>query len=153
MSSANVMIGEEDAAHDDSGRPPPMPKGPIRLVFRMLAPMMRFKPVPVDIKLKDGDTVDVLGGLKVVSLKGHTPGNIGLVLSSSGIMFSSDTVSNRKDRLGPPALYKYNKEECDRAIQRLADLKMEIMLPGHGPPIGPDASGKVRNFLGELEQQ
>ncbi len=153
MSSAKVMIGEEDSDVMSGAGPTPMPNGPIRLVFRMLAPMMRFKPVPVDVKLKDGDTIDVLGGLKVVSLKGHTPGNIGLVLSSSGIMFSSDTVSNRKNQLGLPALYKYNKEECDRAIQRLADLKMEIMLPGHGPPIGPDASGKVRNFLGELEQQ
>ncbi len=115
MSSAKVMIGKEDADVMGGARPTPMPKGSIRFVFRLLAPMMRFEPVPVDVRLKDGDTVDVLGGLKVISLKGHTPGNIGLVHLSSGIMFSSDTVSNRKDRLALPALYKYNKEECDRA--------------------------------------
>ncbi len=150
MSSAKVMIGKEDADVMSGARPIPIPKGPIGLVFRMLAPMMRFEPVPVDVGLKDGDTVDVLGGLKVVSLKGHTPGNIGLVHPSSGIMFSSDTVSNRKDRLGPPALYKQNEEECFRAIQRLSELNIEIMLPGHGPPIRPNASKKVRTFLEEL---
>ncbi len=150
MSSAKVMIGKEDADVMSGAEPIPIPKGPIGLVFRMLAPMMRFEPVPVDVGLKDGDTVDVLGGLKVVSLKGHTPGNIGLVHPSSGIMFSSDTVSNRKDRLGPPALYKQNEEECFRPIQRLSELDIEIMLPGHGPPIRPNASKKVRTSLEEL---
>ncbi len=153
LSSAKVMVGKEDADVLSGAKPTPMPKGPLGLVFRLMGPMMRFEPVPVDVKLKDGDTVNVLGGLKVVSLKGHTPGNIGLVHSSSGIMFTSDTVSNRKNRLGPPALYKYNKAECDRAIERLSELNIKIMLPGHGPPIGPDASGKVGKFLGELKKR
>ncbi|MDW5562952.1 MAG: MBL fold metallo-hydrolase [Methanomassiliicoccus sp.] len=152
LSSAKVMVGEEDADVISGAKPMPLPKGAMGLVFRLLRPMMRFEPVPVDVRLKDGDIVDVLGGLKVVPLKGHTPGNIGLIYSSSRLMFSSDTVSNRKDRLQPPALYKCNKEECDGAIERLSKLNMEIMLPGHGPPIRPDASGRVRTFLAELKR-
>lgn len=153
LSSAKVMVGEEDADVISGAKPMPLPKGAIGLVFRLLRPMMRFEPVPVDVRLKDGDIVDVLGGLKVVSLKGHTLGNIGLVHSSSRTMFSSDTVSNRNNKLQPPALFKYNREECERAIERLSELNMEIMLPGHGPPIRPEASGKVRTFLAELKRR
>lgn len=153
LSSAKVMVGEEGADVISGAKPMPLPKGLIGLVFRLLRPMMRFEPVPVDVRLKDGDMVDVLGGLRVVSLKGHTPGNIGLVHASSRMMFSSDTVSNRKDRLRPPALYKSNKEGCDRAIERLSELNMDIMLPGHGPPIRPDASAKVNTFLRERKRR
>lgn len=153
MSSAKVMVGEGDADVIIGVKPSPRPKGSMGIIFRLLGPMMRFKPVHVDVRLKDGDTVDVLGGLKVVSLKGHSPGNIGLVHSSSGMMFSSDTVGNSKNRLQPPMGYKYEKEECDKGIQRLSELQMEIMLPGHRPPIRPDASGKVRTFLEELKKR
>lgn len=152
-SSAKVMVGEGDADVITGAKPSPRPQGPLGLVFRLLGPMMRFKPVEVDVRLKEGDTVDVLGGLKVVSLKGHTPGNIGLVHPSSRIMFSSDTVGNRKDSLQPPMGYKYNRKECDSAIERLSDLNIDIMLPGHGPPIRPDASVKVRTFLGDLKER
>jgi len=153
LSSAKVMVGDGDADVITGARPRLLPKGPVRILFRLMAPMMRYGPVPVDVRLKDGDVVDALGGLKVVSLKGHTPGNIGLVHESSGTMFSSDTVGNRRNRLQPPMGYKYEKQECDQGIQRLSDLGMETMLPGHGPPIRPKASEKVRAFQAELKRR
>jgi glyoxylase-like metal-dependent hydrolase (beta-lactamase superfamily II) len=149
--NARVMVGEADADFVEGKVQMPTPKGAIGVIFRLMKPIMKSKPVPVDVRLKDGDTVDVLGGLKVVSLSGHTPGNIGLYQSQMKLVLSSDTVGHRKGRLGLPSLYKENPSECKAAIKRLYELDVDAMLPGHGPPIMPNASEQVKAFYQGLK--
>ncbi len=149
--NARVMVGEPDADFVEGKVQMPMPKGAIGIVFRLFKPIMKCKPVPVDVRLKDGDLVDVLGGLKVVSLSGHTPGNIGLYQSQMKLVVSSDTVRHRKGRLGLPSLYQQNASECKAAIKRLYELDANIMLPGHGTPIMPKASEQVKAFYQGLK--
>lgn len=144
--NARVMVGEADADFVEGKKQMSMPKGAIGIIFRLLMPIMKSKPVPVDVRLKDGDTVDVLGGLNVVSLSGHTPGNIGLYQSQMRLVISSDTVGHRKGILGLPFRYKDNPSECKAAIKRLYELDADVMLPGHGTPIMPKASEQVKAF-------
>jgi glyoxylase-like metal-dependent hydrolase (beta-lactamase superfamily II) len=67
------------------------------------------------------------------------------------LVLSSDTVGHRKGRLGLPSLYKENPSECKAAIKRLYELDADAMLPGHGPPIMPNASEQVKAFYQGLK--
>ena len=144
--NARIMVGEADADFVEGKVQMPIPKGVIGMIFLLMKPIMKIKPVPVDVRLKDGEIVDVLGGLKVVSLAGHTPGNIGLHQSQMKLVFSSDTLGYRKGILGLPFRYKDNPVECKSAIKRLYKLDADVMLPGRGPPIMPRASEQVKAF-------
>lgn len=144
--SARVLVGEADADVVEGKVPMPLPKGGMGLVFRVIRPMIRIRPVQVDVRLNDGDTVDVLGGLKVISLRGHTPGSIGLYLPEMSLIFSGDAVGHRKDQLQVPAMYKENRDECNAAIRRISEMNAEVILPGHGTPIRPNASKQLRTF-------
>ena len=144
--SARVMVGGEDADVVEGKVPMPLPRGGMGLLFRLLKPMIRIRSVPVDVRLKDEDMVDVLGGLKVIGLPGHTPGSIGLYQPQMKLVFSGDAVGHRKGQLQVPSQYKENPQKCKAAMKRLSELGAEVMLPGHGTPIRPNASEQVRTF-------
>ena len=65
---AKVAIHEADAPRLAGEKPLREVHGLIGLVFKVMSPFMKFKPVTPDILLKDGERVD---GLSVI----HTPGH------------------------------------------------------------------------------
>lgn len=50
----------------------------------------------VDIALHDGDVIDVLGGLEVISVPGHTPGSIAFYQAERQIMFFGDVIKKQR---------------------------------------------------------
>lgn len=142
----SVMVHDADADYITGTKKVPLPNGGVKVMFYLMSPMLRSEPAIVSKRLKEGDKIDCLGGLEVLHLPGHTPGNIALYAPKRKLLFCGDTINNRKDKLGVPFQYKYHKEECERAFDRMAWLEFTAMLPGHGPPIMKDADKKVREF-------
>ena len=64
-----------------------------------MAVVRRFfkaKPLQVDEILREGQKLDVLGGLEVLETPGHTPGHISLFSPSTGILFVGDSIVSRE---------------------------------------------------------
>ncbi|MGC9517823.1 MAG: MBL fold metallo-hydrolase [Methanomicrobiales archaeon] len=85
-----------------------------------------FTPVNVDYYLKEGDKIH---DFEVIHTPGHTPG--GICLYDGKTLISGDTVFanggfGRLDVGG-------NINDMKRSIEKLNDLKVEYLLPGHGP--------------------
>jgi glyoxylase-like metal-dependent hydrolase (beta-lactamase superfamily II) len=133
-------------------KPLHMAGGLFGAIFAALRLYYRYKPVKVDIKLEDGDAIDVLEGLKAISLSGHSEGNLGLYGQPRRLIFSSDTIRVMGDKLVPPhPRFTEDPKSAIGAIKRLAELDFDIMLPGHGKPIMSNASEKVKDLYGELK--
>ena len=121
-------------------------------IFAALRLYYRYKPVKVDVILRDGDVIDVLGGIKAIMLSGHSEGNMGLYGQPRRLMFSSDTIRVMGDKLMPPhPRFTEDPKSAISAIKRLSELDFNIMLPGHGKPIMSNASEKVKELYGELK--
>jgi glyoxylase-like metal-dependent hydrolase (beta-lactamase superfamily II) len=121
-------------------------------IFAALRLYYRYKPVKVDVMLNDGDTIDVLGGFKAITLSGHSEGNLGLYGQPRRLMFSSDTIRVMGDKLVlPHPMFTEDPKSAIGAIKRLSELDFNIMLPGHGKPIMSNASEKVKELYGELK--
>lgn len=60
---------------------------------------------PLSGLLRDGDLLDILGGLRVVHSPGHTPGSICLYSASRKVLFSGDALVNRGELSGPNPKY------------------------------------------------
>ncbi|MGP8255075.1 MAG: MBL fold metallo-hydrolase [Methanoregula sp.] len=143
LSGAKVAIHIADADYVAGRKPQPAPGGVKGMIFKVLIPLFfGSKPVEPDITLNDGDTI---AGLTVIHTPGHTPGSICLFDPSSKILFVGDLLrfTGSKIETGPAAL---DSGEVLQSIDKIAARDVDIMLPGHGIPLRPDASAKVREF-------
>jgi len=77
---------------------------------------------------------------------GHSEDSICIFLPATGTLFSGDTLYRITDHLGAyPAAYV-------KTLERLANLKIQSIYPGHGHPILHDAAGFVRQCLENVSQ-
>lgn len=76
-----------------------------------------------------------MGGLVVLGLPGHSPGNIGLYCPSKKLLFSGDTVLMKGDDFIKPLNYDEEKARSLASIKNIGALDYEIMLSGHNKPL------------------
>jgi glyoxylase-like metal-dependent hydrolase (beta-lactamase superfamily II) len=138
-SGALVQASEIEAKAIATGWSSRYPK-PNRLKTRMIYalgyPFTRTTPVQVENYLKDGQVLDILGGLRVVSTSGHTPGHLSFFIPSIKVLFTGDSIVS--DDHGLHRSVEDNTWDNDAAIQavrRQAALDALIVCPGHGTVI------------------
>lgn len=141
---ARVAAHQEDAGFIEGAKRPAPPKGGVRILFALLSPLVKPKRVKVDRLLKDGDMV---GGMKVVHVPGHTLGSIALLDPVRGVLFSGDALTFRNGKVTPPPLrFTVDSELARQSIAKIGSLEFDTMLGGHGDPLMPNAASKVREF-------
>jgi glyoxylase-like metal-dependent hydrolase (beta-lactamase superfamily II) len=151
-SGAQVMAGEGESDIIEGRKPLGVAGGLFGIFFSAMRLYYKYTPVDVDVKLKDGDTIDVFGGLKAVVLSGHSEGNMGLYSPQHSLVFSSDTIRVLDGKLAAPhPKFTADMPGAIKAIRRLSELDFKVMLPGHGKPIMDGASEKVRELYHELK--
>jgi glyoxylase-like metal-dependent hydrolase (beta-lactamase superfamily II) len=98
-----------------------------------------------DFVFNDGETLAFDGGeLKVVHTPGHESGHCCFLEPHDGLLFTGDHILGRGTTVvAPPdgdmALYL-------QSLEKLRDLDMEVILPGHGPAID-DPHAKIEEYL------
>jgi glyoxylase-like metal-dependent hydrolase (beta-lactamase superfamily II) len=123
----------------------PLPPWPRSLLIRMVKPFLGWSPVQPDILLQNGDTI---AGLTCIHTPGHTPGSICLLDPREKVLFTGDTLLTDRGRIQEPSeRSSARQEEAVRSLARIASLDFAYLLPGHGEPVRPDASARLREFL------
>jgi glyoxylase-like metal-dependent hydrolase (beta-lactamase superfamily II) len=100
----------------------------------------------VDIELNDGDILPLLGGLKIISVPGHTPGSIALYQPEKMIMFFGDVIRNNPKKglvVGIPENFNLDTEQVEKDARLLLSFQIEYALFSHGEPI----LGNAQNIL------
>jgi glyoxylase-like metal-dependent hydrolase (beta-lactamase superfamily II) len=99
-----------------------------------------------DIALRDGDVIDIAGGIEVVHTPGHTAGHVALLWKRDrGLLFTGDAASNL---MGLNYMIAYDDvAEGKVSLAKLSGYDFETAVFGHGKPILSSASGKfVKKF-------
>lgn len=117
--------------------------------------LTRVPPVEVDVSLKNGDIVPVLGGLRVIHAPGHTPGSSCFFWGEKGVLFTGDAIINRYLMLSLPTIgFSTDYEQAAQSACRLADLMEEesiwLICTGHGPIVADHAKEKLMKLRGRL---
>lgn len=105
----------------------------------------------IDITLSGGDTIDVLNGLKVIHVPGHTPGSIALYEESRKIMFFGDVIRNNKGKgltVGIPEKFNCDTKQAIADAALLLGYPIDYALFSHGEPILEHTSDALKSFLG-----
>ncbi|WP_433161894.1 MBL fold metallo-hydrolase [Kribbella sp. CA-247076] len=104
------------------------------------------------LKIREtGDGDEVVPGVSVIELPGHTPGSIGLVVAGDETtVLAADAVPTLAVlRSRRASGRRYDREQADASVERVARLA-DVVYPGHDHPIraleydGPAASLEFR---------
>lgn len=102
----------------------------IRIIDPEGVPLMAgHKPRLPDITFTD--EMDLYVGttrLRLISLSGHTPNTIGVLLPDEGIFFSGDNVCSAS----LPSFQEAYVDEWLRTLDRISELDFDVLVPGHG---------------------
>ena len=99
--------------------------------------------------LADGDR---LCGLRVVSVPGHSPGQIALAHDDDGVLLCADAFFNVDGRAGhdPVPGMTWDERVARASLARIADLGFRDLVPSHGPAVLGDGPAHIRRFLDSM---
>jgi len=111
-------------------------------------------PVKVDIELNDGD--DVLPGVQVIHVPGHTPGNMALLVVEEGTLIAGDCVfgaeEGRRSVLSlPPREYCLDPEQANANVALLLKHDFDRALLSHGEHLMEDAKEQISGLLEDTD--
>jgi len=145
LTGAEIAIGVLDAPRVEGKMELKAAKGLSAMLLGAVSKFGRFETFEPDILLKEGDRVE---SLSVLDTPGHTDGSICLYRERA-FMFVGDALrgDDNGDVQPPSDNMTYDIEKAWESIKKLSHFECDIMLPGHGKPVMPDASKKVRELL------
>jgi hydroxyacylglutathione hydrolase len=129
-----LWCGEKDALVAEGERPKPGEGRGARLLSRLPLP----QPHPVERKLREGDNV---AGFETLDVPGHSPGHVAYWRESDKTLVCGDVLFNLSLPTLTPGLrepYAFLTPDPSRnrdSARRLAELRPNLVLFGHGPPL------------------
>ncbi len=146
LTNAKVAVHELDADYVAGKKAPPKPKN---LMFKALSSVFKAAPVEVDLLLKDNDKV---GSLIVIHTPGHSEGSISLLDAERKVMFVGEAIRFMKGKImGSPEQFTLDMGKEKDSIRRISTFDFDILLSGHGQPLMPNASQKVKDYVVTLK--
>ncbi|HEX2099831.1 MAG TPA: MBL fold metallo-hydrolase, partial [Candidatus Synoicihabitans sp.] len=92
----------------------------------------RYRPVKIDVELRDGDELPFWGGLRVVHLPGHTLGHCGFYSARHDLLFSGDLWARVMLRTQlSPRIFSDAPELRLKSLREARAIGARWMVPGH----------------------
>jgi glyoxylase-like metal-dependent hydrolase (beta-lactamase superfamily II) len=108
------------------------------------------KPVTVQHIVKEGDTLPLHGGVRVIETFGHTIGHVSYLLASDNLLFVGDCLVNSEGLSGSRPQYTYNAEQAQATVKKLASLAPASLCFGHGNPLSGNVAEALRQLAAAL---
>ena len=145
---ARIAVQEAEADYLSGRIAPPGHPGVKGVLLKVAGAVMRPENVTADVLLKDGGLID---GLLCIHTPGHTPGSAGYLDRETGTYFAGDTLRfDGTAIIRGPQGFTMDPAAETASIKKIAGLEFDTLLVGHGVPLMPRASEKVREFAGRL---
>ena len=96
-----------------------------------------------------GDNDEVFG-LRVITTPGHTPGHVCVFDPAGSVLILGDAMNNIDKLSGPNPQYTADMAQAHQSVKKLAKLKFERAVFGHGEPIDKGASQAIAKLAGTL---
>jgi glyoxylase-like metal-dependent hydrolase (beta-lactamase superfamily II) len=150
--------GGRVAAHEceipylqDINLPNPVQNPIIGCLVAPLLALLRPDHFPVNVPLRDGSRLDILGGMNIVHSPGHTPGSISLHFPEPGLLMVGDALEYRHGKLQLPSRYvSSNMRDARESVRKLAQLDFEVLCFSHFPPLRKNAANLLKQFADSL---
>lgn len=148
---ATTYMHALDAPYAESGGPfrpmTPSPQLLLGLVYRFVwRPDEKMESFKIDRHMAEGDTLPVAGGLKVIGTPGHCAGQVALLWRGEQLLIAGDVGTNILGIADPVGFE--DETEGRRSQKKIAGLRFQAAVFGHGSPIRSGASERVEKKWG-----
>lgn len=110
-----------------------------------------YRPTPVDVRLADGERLDLAGGVRVTFTPGHTPGHVALFLERSRTLIAGDALRADNGRLlGPNPAFTPDPVRAAQSVRALSTLDVAAIVCYHGGVVDEDPNGQLQRVAEEL---
>lgn len=146
LTNAKIAVHEAEADVVAAKKSPPKPK---KLLIKALNSIFKATPVEPNLLIKDGDKIS---GLLVIHTPGHSEGSISLLDEKRKVMFVGDAVRFVDGKVeGPPEGFTLDMARAKESICRISTFDFDVILSGHGKPLMPSASEKLKSHYASLK--
>ena len=150
IGSPEVISHEAERDFLESGKTPPQDYSYFAGKFFRFMPPSRLDPISVSKTVRDGETLNIAGGLQVVHTPGHTPGHVSLLHLPSRTLITGDSVFNFGfKRAWSLSAFCTNFEQSKKTALRFLDLDYTTAAFTHGPHIKDKGKIALKKFLAE----
>ncbi|MGL5414917.1 MAG: MBL fold metallo-hydrolase [Clostridium sp.] len=105
------------------------------------------KTVEVDRIVKDGDILDIAGGIEIVETPGHLPGHISVLIKKEKALVTGDAlVVENGVLLASNPQYTLDMEMAKKSIKKLLNYDIETLICYHGGIFSDNVKEKMRAF-------
>lgn len=99
------------------------------------------------VAVGDGDRVF---DLEIVTAPGHTPGSICVLDPAAGVLVAGDALRSQGGRpTGPNPQFSEDMDAALASVRKLASLRFDTLLVGHGDPVEGAASALVAELAAQ----
>ncbi|QIK67974.1 MBL fold metallo-hydrolase [Nocardioides sp. HDW12B] len=143
-----VSVHADDADYVRTGTQPPTDPTVRTSLLARLLPQGGAPPAPVaEEPLRDGQVLDVAGGLEVVHTPGHSPGHCSYLHRDSGLLITGDAIFNVLGLRWPMKMLCSDFRMTQQTAHHLAELDYTTAAFTHGPEITDRPREAIRTFL------
>ena len=140
-----VFVGEGDADRTRGAKPPATPRDRVRilpllgfLAYSLRKGGFRIPPIGAVHPVSDGDELDLPGRPRIIGMPGHSPGSTAVLVPAVRAVFVGDELTTRNVLTGvtgaQPAPFTDDQAGSSASLERLRDLDVDWVVPGHGAP-------------------
>ena len=140
---ADIVAGERPIQALDKWNMDPMVTWPLVFFGSLTLRFNRHEGRPVDVLLEDGDRV---GPLEAVYTPGHTPGHLAFYWRERRALFTGDTFVTWPEVCPGWSNTTLNEKQAWQSLQRLAEMEVALVAPGHGEPIRDGGGAVIREL-------
>ncbi|WP_297630408.1 MBL fold metallo-hydrolase [uncultured Clostridium sp.] len=103
--------------------------------------------VEVDRIVKDGDILDIAGGIEIIETPGHLPGHISVLIKKEKALVTGDAlVVENGVLLASNPQYTLDMEMAKKSIKKLLNYDIETLICYHGGIFSDNVKEKIREF-------
>jgi len=149
---AELLALDVEIPYIDGSLPPFKMPPPERLAENpgLKAMIEALRRCPIDVALRDGEVLDLAGGVAVVATPGHTRGHISLYLNRTQTLITGDALTSSEGTLGGPMeMATPDMVAAKASVVRLAELDVKQIVAYHGGLVDQDANGQLRRVAAE----
>ncbi len=140
-----VFVHVDDAGRAQGGDKPKTPMGPVRPValagfaaYAVRKQAWRNEYLSEVVEVRDGQTLDLPGEPRIVSIPGHSPGSVAVHVPVADAVMVGDALTTKHVLTGrrglQPAPFTDDPRLALDSLGRLGGLEASWVLPGHGAP-------------------
>ncbi len=152
ITGARVMADTVEIPYIDGSKISVKRPSPERLALMpdFKAMLDNHRNAPVDEDLRDGQRLDLAGGVIVVATPGHTLGHISLYLERSKTLITGDALTSEDGQLnGPMEQATPDMATAKASVRKLAGLDVQTIVCYHGGVVDRNANEQLRRVAAD----